>query len=289
MSNEVRLQAQLLAQNEELAQLLQAANREKADLEILLETVIEHATNLESQILDSNHQMAGYIKQVEKLTDAAVAVEQNTFDPSTLDDVATRPDELGTLARVFQQMVLTVQTREKELAITEENYRSIYENALEGIFQSLPDGTFLSVNPAMAKIYGYSSPDEMVSSITSIVEQVYVDPQCAETFQQILATEGQIKGFEYRSYRKDGTPIWVEEDTRAVRDSDGHVLYYEGIIQDITERKQQEAELKRQLEELRIEIDQNKRQQEVIQITESSYFQELQSEVSEINLDEFWS
>jgi PAS domain S-box-containing protein len=289
MSNEERSQAQLLAQNQELARSLQVANQEKADLEILLETVTEHATSLENQILESNHQMAGYIKQVEKLTDAAVAVEQNTFDLRTLDDIATRPDELGTLARVFQQMVITVKAREEELAIAEENYRGIYENALEGMFQALPNGTFLSVNPAMAKIYGYHSPNEMVSSITDIVEQLYVDPQCAEIFRQTLATAGQIKSFEYRSYRKDGTQIWVEEDTRAVHDSDGNLLYYEGIIQDITERKHQEAELKRQLEVLRIEIDQKKRQQEVAQITESSYFQELQSEVSEINLDEFWS
>ena len=93
----------------------------------------------------------------------------------------------------------------------------------------------------------------------------------------------------FESVFKDGSIIWTEIDARVVKDSSGQVLYYEGIVQDITERKRREDELRRQLEELKIEIDREKREQEVAMLTESSYFQEVQQEMAEVDLDEFWS
>lgn len=177
---------------------------------------------------------------------------------------------------------------EKALRLAEQNYRSIFENALEGVFQSSLDGRFISVNPAMAKIYGYSSPAEMVDSITDIAIQVYVDPSGREFFKQQMNQQDEIKGAEYRIYRKDGSIIWVEENARAVRDDDGNLLYYEGIVQDITQRKQLEAQLKQQVENLRIEIDQQKRAEDVAEITQSGYFQEVQEEIAQVDLEEFW-
>lgn len=175
------------------------------------------------------------------------------------------------------------------LRIAEENYRSIYENALEGIFQSSVDGKFISVNPAMAEIYGYSTPQELMESIQDIRTQVYVDPADEQTFATELKDHGEVTGFEYRIYRRDGSIIWVRENSRAVVDDDGKILYYEGILQDITERRRLEADLRRQLEELQIEIDHGKRAQDVASITQSSYFQELQATVAEVDLDEFWA
>lgn len=178
---------------------------------------------------------------------------------------------------------------EEALRIAEENYRSIFENALEGIFQSTPDGRYINVNPALAKIYGYDSSREMLESITDVGTQIYVDPEKRDEFRALLAAQDKAINFEYRCYCKDGSIIWTQIDARAVRDNSGQVLYYEGIVQDITERKRREDELRRQLEELRIEIDQNKRKKEVATLTQSTYFQEVQQEVAEINLDEFWS
>jgi len=178
---------------------------------------------------------------------------------------------------------------EAALRIAEENYRSIFENALEGIFQSSPEGRFMNVNPALAKLYGYESPAEMMNSITDIGEQLYVDPEKRAEFMELLDRQESVKNFEYRCYCKDGGIIWTQIDARAVKNSSGQVLYYEGIVQDITDRKRREDELRRQLEELKIEIDQQKREQEVAQLTESSYFQEVQQEMATINLDEFWS
>ncbi len=95
-------------------------------------------------------------------------------------------------------------------------------------------------------------------------------------------------GFDYRIYRRDGSIIWVRENSRAVVDDNGVLLYYEGILQDITERKRIENDLRRQLEELRIEIDHQKLEQDVASITQSGYFQEIRAAIAEVDLDEFW-
>ncbi len=159
---------------------------------------------------------------------------------------------------------------------------------MEGIFQLAPDGSYISVNPAMARIYGYESPEEMMSNVIDINSHMYVDTGCREKFNRLMNEQGQVKGFECQVYQKDGSKIWISENTRAVRDADGKLLYYEGIIQNITQRKQEEAALRRQVEELKIEIDRQKREKEVSKITQSDYFQELQSEVENIEIDEFW-
>ncbi|NJK27314.1 MAG: PAS domain S-box protein [Coleofasciculaceae cyanobacterium SM2_3_26] len=221
--------------------------------------------------------------------------EMQVFEQQFVDD-SQRQDEEVRIVVIGEGEVLAIvrditerKKAEESLRIAEENYRSIFENALEGIFQSTPDGHFINVNPAMAQIYGYETPAEMIAGVTTIDTQVYVNPECREEFKRRMQEDDCIKGLEYQIYRKDGSAIWIEESARAVRDDNGKVLYYEGILQDISNRKQKEAELERQLEELRIEIDQKKRAQEVAKITESDYFQELQAEVADLNTDEFWA
>lgn len=177
---------------------------------------------------------------------------------------------------------------EEALRIAEENYRSIFENALDGIFQCQIDGHFISVNPAMARIYGYDSPTEMIANIEEDNIQIYVDPNCRAEFTRLIEENGRVKDLEYQIYHRDGSIIWVQENTRAVCDAEGNVLYYEGILQDISDRKRREDDLKRQLAELKIEIDHKKREQEVALIIKSGYFQELQTAISEVDLDEFW-
>lgn len=177
---------------------------------------------------------------------------------------------------------------EEALRIAEENYRSIYENALEGIFQSDPDGYFISVNPAMAQIYGYDSPQDMVKNITDIRTQIYVNPADRQEFEIHLDKDDYVKDFEYEAYQKDGSTIWIHEDTRAVRDNHGNLMYYEGIVRDITETRRQKEYLKQQMQALQVEIDQQQLEQQVSQITQSDYFQEIRKAVERIRLDDFW-
>jgi PAS domain S-box-containing protein len=119
----------------------------------------------------------------------------------------------------------------------EEKYRTIYENAVEGIFQSTPEGRLLSVNPAMARLYGYSSPAEMVAMVTDIGVQIYTDQYSRDQFTRLLLENDHIKNFEMKHQCKDGSVIWTSSSVRVVRDENGDISYYEGFLQDVTERK----------------------------------------------------
>ena len=210
-------------------------------------------------------------------------------EPSLIIEIDTLANSFNSMTRQLKDSFTTLEQKNEKLRIAEENYRSIFENALEGIFQSSPSGRFICVNPALARIYGYDSPKEMIESITDIGEQLYVDPEKRTEFRELLEKQDTVKDCEYRCYCKDGSIIWTQIDARVVKDNNGNLLYYEGIVQDITERKRREDELRKQLKELKIEINQKKREQEVAMLTESSYFQEVQEEIAEVDLDEFWS
>ena len=129
---------------------------------------------------------------------------------------------------------------EEALRIAEANYRSIFENATIGIYQSTPQGRFLSVNPAMARIFGYDTPEEMVAGVVNIEKQDYVDPADRREFQRLMIERGEAREFTSWNYRKNGERIWIQESARAVKDAQGNILYYEGFISDITERKRAE-------------------------------------------------
>jgi PAS domain S-box-containing protein len=213
----------------------------------------------------------------------------DTQDFIEIQEIDTLEHSFNSMAGQLKSSFASLETKNEELRIAEESYRSIFENALDGIFQSSPEGQFIKVNSAMAKIYGYDSPREMIETITGISDQIYVDPEKRAEFKELLETQGMAKDFEYRSYCKDRSIIWTQIDARAVKDSTDKILYYEGLVQNISDRKRREDELRRQLEELKIEIDHTKREKEVAMLTESSFFQEVKQEMAEVNLDEFWS
>ncbi len=124
----------------------------------------------------------------------------------------------------------------------EKKFRSLFENAVEGIFQSSPEGRFLSVNPALARMCGYSSPAEMIESIPDIARSGYVDSQRRDQFKRLIEERGIVENFEYQIYRKDGAKIWISENARAIRDASGRIVCYEGTVEDITERRRSELE-----------------------------------------------
>ena len=131
---------------------------------------------------------------------------------------------------------------EEALRQTEEKYRGIFENAAEGIFQSTPDGKLITVNPAFAAMHGYASPAECLASIQDIGRQFYQHPERRRELQRQLEERGEVRGFENHAYRKDGSMMWVSTSARVTRDSQGRVLFYEGFVEDITERKRAEEE-----------------------------------------------
>ncbi len=125
----------------------------------------------------------------------------------------------------------------------ERSYRSLFENALEGIFRSTPAGRYLAANPALARTLGYPSPAALIAAITDIGRQVYVNPEERDEFVRQIELFNEIAEFEYQVYRRDGSIIWVSENARAVRNDHGQIRYYEGTVEDITERKQTEEQL----------------------------------------------
>ena len=125
-----------------------------------------------------------------------------------------------------------------------EDYRSIFENSIEGICQTTPEGRFISVNPAIVRMLGYGSPEDLISSVTDVATQIYVNSEDRREMQSILEQEGQVIGFETQLYRKDGCVIWVSITSRTVFGSDGELLCYESFINDINKRKQAEQELR---------------------------------------------
>ena len=133
---------------------------------------------------------------------------------------------------------------EEALRQAEEKYRSIFENAVEGIFQTTPDGRYISANPALAKIYGYASPEELIESLTDIKHKLYVDPTRRDEFLSLLQEREYVSEFESQIYRQDGSIIWISENARAVSDKDGKLLFCEGFVTDITGRKLAQANLK---------------------------------------------
>ena len=182
----------------------------------------------------------------------------------------------------LKRLNTSLEQKVEELRIAEENYRSIFENALEGIFQCTPDGQYIKVNPAMAHIHGYDSPETMMTSFKGIEQQIFVESGSQEQLKHFLDTQDEVKNFQYQIYRQDGKIIWVEENTRAVRDRSGTLLYYEGIIQDITQRKQEEQALKRQVQEMQIAIDKSKQGSEVAKIVKTDSFQRVKQKLSKI-------
>jgi PAS domain S-box-containing protein len=131
-----------------------------------------------------------------------------------------------------------------------DNYYGVFDHLVEGIFRTTPDGHYLLANVALARIYGYDSPVELMASITDIAHRLYVEPGRREEFVQLMQANDTITGFESRIYLKDETVIWISENCRAVRDSQGNLLYYEGTVEDISERKHAEEQIRRTTAEL---------------------------------------
>ncbi|GAB4207532.1 MAG: hypothetical protein OHK0022_35870 [Roseiflexaceae bacterium] len=167
-------------------------------------------------------------------------------DMTRLVTLDTR-DELAQVVQSFNSVATQLRTewaqaREERAraAEAEEQYRAIFENSVAGIFQTGPDGRFLSANPALARIFGYRTPEELLADNSDVARRLYVDPLRRNELILLIDEFGSVQNFESQIYRRDGMVIWISENTRAVNDARGHLIYYEGSLQDITARKHAE-------------------------------------------------
>jgi diguanylate cyclase (GGDEF)-like protein/PAS domain S-box-containing protein len=147
----------------------------------------------------------------------------------------------GFITDITERRVIGEALREAE-----RRYRSIFEHATEGIFQTTPDGRYLHANPALARIYGYDSAEQLMATLRDIECDLYVEPTRRQQFIALMQAEGKVVGFESQVYRRDGRIIWIAENARAVHGPNGELQFYEGTVTDITERKEYEVKLRHQ-------------------------------------------
>ncbi|QJB55599.1 EAL domain-containing protein [Pseudodesulfovibrio sp. zrk46] len=207
------------------------SNDEVGKLARAMRSMAWHISELVANLEERVHQKT---KELEEARDALK------------DKVEERTSEL---IRANTQLKIEIAERKvigEALRKTEKKYRAIFENAVEGIYQSSPSGRFLSANPSLARILGFDSPDDLMSSIYDIGTQMYMEPARRKEFLHRIEEQGQVKNFNSKIRRRDGRIIWITENARVIRDSDGSVICYEGSVEDFTLRKKAEDQLKRQ-------------------------------------------
>ncbi len=178
---------------------------------------------------------------------SAMHVQGERGDFSTPVHVEPHTD-VGEIAAQYNHVLdrVNVEIHSREEAVeavrrAEAKFRSIFENAIEGIFQTTPDGRYLAVNPALVRIYGYDSADELVASVGDIRRQLYVDASRREEFVRQIAMFGKVANFESQIYRKDRSVLWISENARAVYGAAGNIDFYEGTVVDISDRMMSET------------------------------------------------
>ena len=216
-----------------------------------------------------------YIPKPWEETDLILTVKEALRSYSQHEQLTWQNEQLRELNKSLEQKV-------EDLRIAEENYRSIFENALEGIFQCNGVGQYTKVNPMMASIYGYESSTEMLRNLEANDRRIDVNYNRPDRLKQLLDKQDEVKNFQYQIYRQDNTIVWVEENTRAVRDRHGTLLYYEGIVRDITQRKQEEQALLHQVQQMQIAIDKSKQANEVAQIVNTASFQKVKQKIKKL-------
>lgn len=207
-------------------------------------------------------QLTPYCDLYNPTPDTTFILEVNQGEQTILLENWVTPtyDEEGDLMYAILAFQDITKRQQTELALrqAEEKYRSIFENASEGLFQTTREGHYISANPALAKILGYDSPWDLMSTVMNVEEQIYVDSQRRLDFIQLIDQQGEVSGFEFKAYRKDGSIIWISENARAVFNDQNELLYYEGFVVDITERKTAEEErlqFMAKLSELNLHLD----------------------------------
>jgi len=195
--------------------------------------------------------------KVEERIVGVLDVESDKLDAFDDDDIfvlQALANQLATaienarLYKAAQQEITARRHIEAALRESEERFRTLFDNLAIGVYRTSPDGRVVMANPALVRMLGYASLEELADRN---LEEVGFEPEYPrELFKQRIEKEGQIVGLESAWARRDGSTLFVRESARAVRDENGNILYYEGTVEDITARKQAENALQESRNEL---------------------------------------
>lgn len=218
----------------------------------LIDELQEKIRSLESSLEKSEKIRRVLMERVERSVESAggaYALFENNIllqqrvEQRTAELEKANKDLLGEIAKRKET--------EEALKASAEKYRKIFEGATEGIYQTTPEGRYLSMNPAFARMFGFSSPHEMIDVTTNIGQELYVNPADREEMVSRLREHNKVEGYEVEVYRKDRSRFWISINIHTVRDDSGNILYFEGTNRDITERKRAEAALREREETFR--------------------------------------
>jgi two-component system, NtrC family, sensor kinase len=173
--------------------------------------------------------------------------------PFHLDEVIARVSQQidrRSLQKRLEQQNFRLHAEIQNYKQLEQRYRSIFDNAIDGMFQSTPEGQFITANASLAKMYGYVSVEELCTSIADIGEQLYVHPERRHEFMLAVQRDGEVSDFEAQVYCKNGTTLWISETVRSVKDAQNNLIFYEGTVKDITDRKRNTEILRLRSQEL---------------------------------------
>ena len=177
--------------------------------------------------------------QLTKLNSALISAASAVFFGVVAAVIAMQAARI--LGRIIDKAEAERRVAEEALRRAEKKYRGIFENAMEGIYQSSPEGQLIEVNPALARIFGYASPEELKNAITAIPDSIYKDPKRRLEFIDTVREHGSAV-FEIQVLRKDGSTGWISDNMRVIHNGDGRITHFEGIAEDITEQKRAEQE-----------------------------------------------
>ena len=156
------------------------------------------------------------------------------------------------LSFVLSLLQRVAENTRKRVTAGEASYRAFFDHAVEGIFRTTPNGNYLAVNQALADIYGYPTPEALIIGLTDISAQLYADPKRRDEFRRLMQAHDVVTNFVSEIRHRSGRRIWISENARAVRDWSGALLCYEGTVEDVTEKFEQERTLRAALRQAEI-------------------------------------
>lgn len=159
---------------------------------------------------------------------------------------------LAVLGLILSRLQRVAENSRKRVTAGEASYRAFFDHAVEGIFRTTPGGHYLAVNQALADIYGYETPEALIIGLTDISVQLYVDSGRRDEFRARMQAHDVVTDFVSEIHHRSGRRIWISENARAVRDWSGGLLCYEGTVQDVTEKFEQERALRAALRQAEI-------------------------------------
>ncbi len=184
--------------------------------------------------------------------------EKNTAIPAT--DVNNEIGDIARAAEVFRRTLVDADAAREaavhalsEQRLAEESYRRLFEGSVDGIYVTTPAGALLNANPALARMMGYDSPEELIRHTSDITHSIYVHPAARVEYQALMQRDGMVREFEYQVRQRGGAVLWLSDSATTVRDDAGEVIRYEGTVRDITDQKRAEdaiAEGRRMLQQV---------------------------------------